>query len=404
MSSASSVASNTSRSSAAGSHTIDVVSQARADMQRMRSQVMGGSRRVGPAGSPGQRAGASVTSVNDEGISVSFASPRGGSVDRVTTIDANTARHSVGRLARQSSEQTNTRQLAPAHSLRDSPSTANPLSTTAQSTSQPQSRSHTNAAVYDAAIPDASPARPMDTGADGALEDGWTSYISTDERPGERCYVNLNTGALQWEKPTPLPAGWVQQASKTSKKTYYYNKFTGESQWEVPHAPCVPIRTETKLPPNWTAHKTTNAYGGAEGDRAVYYFNFRTGISQFHVPEFVRATAGEYVDDGDGETQLLIPDAQKTMWTNTPTTIKSATMTERLVACYEGLYECGPRVCGQRVGRDYFGVLISFADMYAIWNTEVKVHCVASMLLAVVAIAIEDQWFGLDGLYNKFEW
>ena len=127
---------------------------------------------------------------------------------------------------------------------------------------------------------------------DPDLPEGWTSYLSTDDRPGERCYVNLNTGTTQWTLPETLPAGWASAVSSTTDRVYYYNTFTGYSQYVKPEAPCVPSEDpERRIAKHWEVrHSNTH-------DGAIYYFNKETGAAQFHAPDLLVHAPDEHDPD-----------------------------------------------------------------------------------------------------------
>jgi len=77
-----------------------------------------------------------------------------------------------------------------------------------------------------------------------ALPEGWEPAV--DEASGSTYYYHAESGAVQWEPPTPndasqststnanLPPGW--HAAKSEGVTYYYNN-DGETSWEKPPWP-----------------------------------------------------------------------------------------------------------------------------------------------------------------------
>jgi hypothetical protein len=73
-----------------------------------------------------------------------------------------------------------------------------------------------------------------------------------------------------------LPKGWQQCISKTSGRTYYYNRSTGESTFIMPK-PTDEIAEENALPPGW-AEMTSKTTG------KIYYWNAALQKSQFERP------------------------------------------------------------------------------------------------------------------------
>jgi len=68
-----------------------------------------------------------------------------------------------------------------------------------------------------------------------AAQGGWVARV--DEASGQWYYYNEYTGASQWEQPpaaAQLPPGWVAGIDEASGRTYYYDERTGASQWECP--------------------------------------------------------------------------------------------------------------------------------------------------------------------------
>jgi len=66
-----------------------------------------------------------------------------------------------------------------------------------------------------------------------------------------------------------LPHGWVMQVSSTSKKTFYMNCATNESQWEFPRTPAPWVRAFSTTRKQW------------------YYRNNVDGRVQYSFPGFV---------------------------------------------------------------------------------------------------------------------
>lgn len=95
------------------------------------------------------------------------------------------------------------------------------------------------------------------------LPAGWVAKFSNSKQ--KVFYYNNSTGVTAWDLPTSpktqtaaasplpngdssgkapsaaaLPPGWVAQFSNSKQKTFYYNKATGETAWDIPHGAATP--------------------------------------------------------------------------------------------------------------------------------------------------------------------
>ena len=91
-----------------------------------------------------------------------------------------------------------------------------------------------------------------------SLPAGWT--VGTDPASGWPYYVNLATGATQWEPPAsappPLPPGWQAVTDPSTGHVYYYNASTGASSWTPPQA-AAPSVAPAPAPPSDAAVRVT---------------------------------------------------------------------------------------------------------------------------------------------------
>ena len=76
---------------------------------------------------------------------------------------------------------------------------------------------------------------PVDPSA--PLPPGWD--VKEDTATGYKWYVNVLSGASQWERPTKpatvhIPRGWKAAKDPATGKVYYANPSTGQTQWTPP--------------------------------------------------------------------------------------------------------------------------------------------------------------------------
>ena len=71
------------------------------------------------------------------------------------------------------------------------------------------------------------------------LPEGWRAACKTAD--GRVRFEHVATGSLQWEMPTPPPAGWTMPAGwqhskcSTTQKLCYQHVASGAVQWDRPH-------------------------------------------------------------------------------------------------------------------------------------------------------------------------
>ena len=127
------------------------------------------------------------------------------------------------------------------------------------------------------------------------LPAGWGAQVSSST--GETYYVNTVTGETTYDRPhapasssasamaqepepppvhsddNALPTGWTS-ATSSEGETYFVNKLTGESTYEIPTAPAT---DPTPLPIGWET-------AVSESTNEVYYLHIETGFTTYQRP------------------------------------------------------------------------------------------------------------------------
>ncbi|CAK7339900.1 unnamed protein product [Dovyalis caffra] len=127
---------------------------------------------------------------------------------------------------------------------------------------------------------DTGKSHPLRTDNATFCKDAWFYHLqSFNMMPHKFELQKSGTGSTQHVEIGKLPPGWVEAKDPASGASYYYNKKTGETQWERPIDTPSATQTPSPLPvlKDWV-----EALDESTGHK--YYYNTKTHVSQWEHP------------------------------------------------------------------------------------------------------------------------